>query len=189
MSNAPLQLLARRLPPSLRPHAAALAAAAVAALAVGVAAWLIPIPVGHNGARAEGLDRLAAAPPAVPPAEDLEAFFDSRRWGGESLRETDLRIAAEQRSAEEEAREPPPADAPRRSGIDYVGMLADARDTTVLLTLPDGTLLRLRLGDALPDGRTVAEVSGNRLLLRGARGGEEMLALFPPLAATAPAAP
>ena len=186
MLNALLQLLARRLPPSLRPHAAALAVAGAAALVIVAAAWLLPIPAGQGDSRTGDRDRLAEAPPAVPPAEDLEAFFDSKRWGGESLREADLRITAEQRAAAtEDVQEPAHDDVPELSGIGYVGRLADARDTTVLLTLPDGVLLRLRSGDSLPDGRIVADVSGNRLLLRSNQGGEEMLTLFPPIPATA----
>lgn len=143
---------------------------AVAAVILAVLAWLVPISmpadIDFNAGRSLG------DAPGKPPPEDLTAFLDGKRWGI-SLREVNERIAGE--------------DARRLGGLNpalkelgYVGLVEQADANTVLLTTTEGTVARLEPGDALPDGRVLAEVGGNSITLRAADGGGvEVLELFP----------
>lgn len=147
-------------------------------LLVAVLAWLLPIAdPADTGA---GADHSLGDAPQNRTPEDLTAFLDVERWGV-SLREVNDRLA------EEEAR------LGGRSGLNpalkalgYVGLVVEADANTVLLTMIEGTVARLEPGDALPDGRILAEVEGNSITLRAADGGEvEVLELFPRPAAQA----
>ena len=151
---------------------------AAAVLLVAVVAWLLPIAdPADTGA---GADQSLGDAPQNPRPEDLTAFLDVNRWGV-SLREVNDRLAEEQ------------ARLGGRSGLNpalkalgYVGLVVEADANTVLLTTIEGTVARLEPGDALPDGRILAEVEGNSITLRAADGGEvEVLELFPRPAAQA----
>ena len=110
---------------------------------------------------------------AGPPQEDLENFMQSVRWGI-SLQEAQRQaaIAAGLESLNPELRE-----------MGFVGVLAVPERTSILLTLEDGTVQRLDIGDQLPDGRSLAAVSDNRLTLMDANQQQYSLLLFPEVAA------
>ena len=147
-------------------------------LLVAVLAWLLPIADPAN--TGAGADQSLGEAPQNPAPEDLRAFLDVDRWGV-SLREVNDRLAEEQ------------ARLGGRSGLNpalkalgYVGLVVEADANTVLLTTVDGAVARLEQGDALADGRILAEVEGNSITLRAADGGEmEVLELFPRPAAQA----
>ena len=144
-----------------------------AALVSAVLAWLLPI---SNPADTGSIADLPLGDsPGNPPPEDLAAFVDVKRWGM-SLREVNARIA------DEEARKAGLGSGlnPALRALGYVGLVVEADANTVLLTTAGGAVARLEPGDALPDGRLLAEVEGNRIALRDANGGEvEVLELFP----------
>ena len=102
--------------------------------------------------------------------------MQSVRWGI-SLQEAQRQaaIAAGLESLNPELRE-----------MGFVGVLAVPERTSILLTLEDGTVQRLDIGDQLPDGRSLAAVSDNRLTLMDANQQQYSLLLFPEVAAAAP---
>ena len=154
--------------PSARRREIWLVAAVVLALAAF--AWLLPIPHPSDADSNAGL-QLGDAP-ATPPPEDLAAFLDGKRWGT-SLREVNERIAREEGQRGSGLN-------PALKALGYVGLVVEADADTVLLTTAAGAVARLEPGDALPDGRVLAEVGGNSITLRPADGGEvEVLELFP----------
>ena len=115
---------------------------------------------------------------AGPAQEDLADFMQSQRWGI-SLQEAQLQAKAAARLAaglNPELRE-----------MGFVGVLAVPERTSILLTLEDGTVQRLDIGDQLPDGRSLAAVSDNRLTLTDANQQQHRLLLFPEVAAAADA--
>ena len=131
-------------------------------LLVVLVAWLLPVSVpASRYARADGS---LGAPPRVPSPEDLAAFVDVARWGV-SLGEINGRIAAAE-GGDGESRLNPALEA-----LGYVGLLVQADINTVLVTTTDGTVVRLKPGDALPDGRVLVEVRRNSITLRAAEGG------------------
>ena len=147
-----------------KPLTVALAACALALLAA------VAIPVGlPDAATASTAGRLSGDQVAVAPAEDLAAFLSSRRWG----------ISLEEMEAERRARENAKgaADA-RRDRMGFVGTTATPDDRVVLLTLPDGGVARVPAGGALPDGRTLSDVTDTTAILSDT-GGDEELELFP----------
>ncbi|MDE0004261.1 MAG: hypothetical protein OXQ29_16350 [Rhodospirillaceae bacterium] len=138
-----------------------------------VLAWLLPVsnPADTNSIA----DRLPGDAPRKLPPEDLAAFLDVKRWGI-SLREINARIAKEEAQRLGSRSDLNPA----LKALGYVGLLVEADANTVLLTTTEGMIARLEPGDALPDGRVLAEVQGNSITLRAADGGEvEVLELFP----------
>ena len=121
-----------------------------------------------------------SAPAEVPqardvgslPAEDLEGFVRSTRWGI-SFAEAQRRAAAAagMDRLNPELRE-----------MGFVGLFALPDLTSILLILEDGTVQRFHVGDALPDGRVLAEVAPNRLILTDANQQPYELVLFPDIA-------
>ncbi|MXX28694.1 MAG: hypothetical protein F4171_07260 [Gammaproteobacteria bacterium] len=103
------------------------------------------------------------------PAEDLEGFVRSTRWGI-SFEEAERRAAAAAGldRLNPELRE-----------MGFVGLFAVPGRTSILLILEDGTVQRFHVGDALPDGRVLAEVAENRLILTDASQQPYELVLFP----------
>ena len=65
----------------------------------------------------------------------------------------------------------------------FVGLFAVPGRTSLLLILEDGTVERFHVGDPLPDGRVLAEVAENRLILTDASQQPYELILFPEIAA------
>ena len=106
------------------------------------------------------------------PAENLEGFVQSTRWGI-SFDEAQRRaaVAAGLDRLNPELRE-----------MGFVGLFAVPDRTSILLILEDGTVQRFHVGDALPDGRVLAEVAENRLTLTDANQQPYELVLFPEIA-------
>lgn len=157
--------------PDLGPHTRLYGWLALIALAVGVAAWSLPVGVASSREALSG-DVESGATPILPPPEDLTAFLDGTRWGV-SLREINERIADERSNQSGKGLNP----AVRELG--YVGLVeVNARTETVLLTAPDGKVARLRPGDRVADGRLLAAVGPNSITLRAGEA-EEVLTLFP----------
>ena len=106
---------------------------------------------------------------ASVPAEDLEGFVRSTRWGI-SFEEAERRAAAAAGldRLNPELRE-----------MGFVGLFAVPGRTSILLILEDGTVQRFHVGDPLPDGRVLAEVAENRLILTDANQQPYELVLFP----------
>lgn len=131
--------------------------------------------------------RQLSAPAEVPqprdidgmPAEDLEGFVRSTRWGI-SFEEAQRRAAAAAGldRLNPELRE-----------MGFVGLFTVPDHTSILLILEDGTVQRFHVGDALPDGRVLAEVAENRLILTDANQQPYELILFPELASDANPSP
>ena len=165
------------LPEALRlrwPLAVVLAACVLAALAGALA------PVGGAAAGMVGgaAERLPAGA-AVPQTPDLAAFLTNRRWGvsvlEERQRQTEHQAAREAQAAK--TAEPPPASPLQALG--FVGVVVNAAERAVLLTLPHGEVIRLVAGDALADGRVLVSVREDALVLERANAERETLILFP----------
>ena len=109
---------------------------------------------------------------ASRPAENMEGFVRSTRWGI-SFEEAERRAAAAAGldRLNPELRE-----------MGFVGLFAVPGRTSILLILEDGTVQRFHVGDALPDGRVLAEVAENRLILTDANQQPYELVLFPEIA-------
>ena len=112
---------------------------------------------------------------ASAPTEDLEGFVQSTRWGI-SFEEAERRAAAAAGldRLNPELRE-----------MGFVGLFAVPDRTSILLILEDGTVQRFHVGEALPDGRVLAEVVENRLTLTDANQQPYELVLFPEIARAA----
>ena len=131
------------------------------------------MPVAAPPPLSTDLEAPETPPNAGAPQEDLANFMRSKRWGI-SLEEAQRQaaIAAGLESLNPELRE-----------MGFVGVLAVPERTSILLTLEDGTVQRLDIGDQLPDGRSLAAVSDNRLTLMDANQQQYSLLLFPEVAA------
>ena len=118
-----------------------------------------------------------SAPAEVPearnmdglPAENLDGFVRSTRWGI-SFEEAQRRAAAAAGldRLNPELRE-----------MGFVGLFTVPDRTSILLILEDGTVQRFHVGDPLPDGRVLAEVAENSLTLTDANQQPYELVLFP----------
>ena len=103
------------------------------------------------------------------PAENLEGFVRSTRWGI-SFEEAERRAAAA--AGRDQLN-------PELREMGFVGLFAVPGRTSILLILEDGTVQRFHVGDALPDGRVLAEVAENRLTLTDVSQQPYELVLFP----------
>ncbi len=169
--------IAQRLEPLLRAlrRRRPLAVVLCAGLAGALTAALMPVGDSADGAQAGRADSLPAGL-ALPPAPDLAPFLANRRWGVSVLEERSKR----QRQAAEratETREPTPAAA--LQAIGFVGVAVNTAESAVLLTLPEGGVIRRVTGEALADGRVLVAVRADALVLERANGERETLALFP----------
>ena len=108
-------------------------------------------------------------------SEDLDAFMASRRWG----------VSLNERAAP--ARQDEPAINPALVKMGYVGLIAGKDQSVVLLALPEGEIVRMVLGDTLPDGRILVSVTDNSLTLQGDGPSEDVLTLFPRIRTDHPA--
>ena len=117
-------------------------------------------------------------PDAGSLQEDLRDFMQSERWGV-SLQEAQRQAAIAAGKLE--------GLNPELREMGFVGVLAVPQRTSILLTLEDGTVQRLDIGDRLPDGRSLAAVSDNRLTLTDANQQQYSLLLFPEVSAAADA--
>ena len=171
------------IPDLLAPRGTAIAVCA-AILATVPAAFLIPTGVSGGDAAAEGPGGLAGNLPAAAP-EDLSTFVSSDRWG------VSLKDVLEEVAAEDLARR---GLNPALREMGFLGLMEAGDVTAVLLADPDldgGGIIQLALGDTLPDGRVLTEVTDNSITLtsspEGAGGSvdptdgahQEVLLLFP----------
>ena len=145
----------------------------MAGCAVVAAALAMPV---RPPEAASGADDSAGALPegaveAVP--EDLSAFLEIRRWGAPPPPDPELEVVEETG----------PVLNPELARMGFVGLIATPDTRAVLLTLPEGKIVRMLPGDTLPDGRILRSVTDNDLTLEGADGAAEVLTLFPPLSA------
>ena len=157
-----------------RPVAGALLACGATVLA----ALLVPVgaPPGAVAGAGEGVD----VPLAEGAPEDLSAFLENRRWGI-SLQAV---RAAEAGAADQEA-----AVDPALVEMGYIGLIVTQDARSVLLQLPGGDIARVAQGERVPDGRILAAIADNTLTLKSEDGREEVLALFPRIAAASASQP
>lgn len=154
-----------------------------ALLAAGL--WLLAallalaLPVAAPPQLASTLTAPEAATDLASLQEDLEDFMQSSRWG--------ISLQEVQRQAKIAAVGPEGLN-PELREMGFVGVLAVPERTSILLILEDGAVQRLDIGDQLPDGRSLAAVSNNRLTLTDANQQRYSLLLFPEVE-TAEAAP
>lgn len=179
--HARLSASARRvlqaLPPVLR-RRRPLAVVVLAALIGALAGALAPVGgVVENADAAPGADEGSPAGAALPPKPDLTPFLTNRRWGISLLEER--REREEREAAERAAQEPEPTDLTPLQAIGFVGVAVNTAERAVLLTLADGEVVRRVAGEALADGRVLAAVREDALVLEGANGQRETLLLFP----------
>ena len=179
---ARLSAAARRgfhaLPPAVQ-RRRPLAVVVLAALAGALAGALAPV-----GGAPENADAAAGGAEGLPTGAallqkpDLTPFLTNRRWGYsllEERRQRDEREAAERAAAQK----PEPKDLTPLQAIGFVGIALNTEERAVLLTLPDGEVVRRVAGEALADGRVLAAVREDALVLEGANGQRETLLLFP----------
>ena len=157
-----------------------LALVLLACVAVALVAALLPVR-GSDGTSAAGPGGRLPAGVALPAAPDLAPFLTNRRWGVSVLEERRKRQAQEEEH-QAEASEPQPT-TPLQA-IGFVGVAVNARESAVLLALPEGEVVRRVAGEALADGRVLVAVRGDALVLERENGERETLLLFP--AAPAP---
>lgn len=164
------------LPPALR-HRRPLAVVLLAVLVGALTGALAPVGDSAENAEAaaEGAEGLPAGA-ALPPKPDLTPFLTNRRWGFSLLEE---RRKREEREAAERAQEAEPTELTPLQAIGFVGVAVNTAERAVLLTLADGEVVRRVAGEALADGRVLAAVREDALVLEGANGQRETLLLFP----------
>ena len=120
---------------------------------------------------AADVDWLAEPLPANAGSEDLNAFLASQRWG--------ISLAEAERAAAGAG----PLTAginPALAALGFVGVTAIG-DVFAALVVADGATVRLRAGDALADGQTLAAIDANTATLRAPSGEQRVLVLFPPV--------
>ena len=145
---------------------------------VSLAAVVIPVGLPDSGATVGRDPALDGATAAALQDEDLSDLLASQRWGvvlQDILDEAAAAAAAEARAAQEMEMTRELAE------IGFVGLMVEPREYAVLLVLPDGKISRLAGGDTLPDGRTLAAITGNSLTLETEEGEQDVLPLFPRL--------
>jgi hypothetical protein len=108
--------------------------------------------------------------PKIQDPENLTAFLESQRWG-RSLQ--DFIQAIGEREAGLSGLNP------ILKEMGYVGLISSDAQKEVLLTLPDGGVRRIILGDELLDGRRLLEINKNSLVLINSNEEKEVLLLFP----------
>lgn len=179
---ARLSAAARRvfhaLPPAVQ-RRRPLAVVVVAALAGALAGALAPVGGSpENASAATGGAEGVLPGAALLQKPDLTPFLTNRRWGYSLLEE---RRQREEREAAERAaaKEPEPKDLTPLQAIGFVGIALNTEERAVLLTLADGEVVRRVAGEALADGRVLAAVREDALVLEGANGQRETLLLFP----------
>ena len=150
----------------------AVATAALGAALGAACAWRVPpfetrtvLPSGSSEPAGRSIGVL---PDPVPPGD----FFAIRRWGDRPLRAVREAVAVGAPSG--------PAQ-PVFGPVVLVGTIEAGGVPAALVRLSDGRVVRVAPGRALPDGRVVAFVSGDRVVLRAPDGAREALAVFPVL--------
>ena len=164
--------LGRRLgrpPARLRPAAGPLFAVAVCA-ALGLA-----LPLGSPpSATGPEMPTMVTATGSAD-VEALDGFLAMTRWGWPGV------MATKEDDDDSAGEEATSGLNPELARLGVIGITGVAGRRAVRLTRPDGDTVRLRDGDALPDGRILIAVTGNALTLETADGHREELLLFPRL--------
>ena len=162
-----------RVSESLR-RASPVALTAVLFAAIGLAWPLQGSPTPDAFSPSPDIDPAASA-----GGGELDGFLAMARWGRPAYDAEAARRAAEE--AERLAREAALAGGinPVLAELGVIGISTAGDSHAVLLTEPDVDLVRLTVGDALPDGRVLVSVAANSLVLEDAYGGREELLLFP----------
>ena len=159
-------------------------------LLAALLALVLPLAAPNDGPARRVADGLADTAASQLASEDLAAFRTNARWGV-SLQEARERAEADRERARqealaraaEEAEKTQAAWSPELQAIGFVGVVITTSERVVLLTLPDAEIGRFHAGNVLEDGRTLASISAQALVLQHEDGAEETLALFPPAAA------
>ena len=184
MSQSPTALIALqdRLRPAFRYRWPAVPIL-LATLAVAIAGLAIPVAPSAGTSDRAGRSTLPGQTLGSAPAEDLAGFLAIDRWGAPATQEE-----------AEPVEEPvdPAGLNPALQGIGFIGVTFMEDEYVVLLNLsavtrqgPQGTQqeleagsVRLRAGDALPDGRRLVAVSADSLTLANLDGEQEEHQLF-----------
>ncbi|MCY4015517.1 MAG: hypothetical protein OXG82_22750 [Gammaproteobacteria bacterium] len=184
MSQSPTALIALqdRLRPAFRYRWPAVPIL-LATLAVAIAGLAIPVGPSAGTSDRAGRSTLPGQTLGSAPAEDLTGFLAIDRWGAPATQEEAEPV--------EEPVEPVGLN-PALQGIGFIGVTFMEDEYAVLLNLsavtregPQGTqqeleagLVRLRAGDALPDGRRLVAISADSLTLANLDGDQEEHQLF-----------
>ena len=163
-----------------------------AALLAALLALVLPLAVPNDGPARRAADGLADGVARQLASEDLAAFRTSARWGISLQGARDKAAADRERArlADLESRvkeDEKAAWSPELQAIGFVGVVITASERVVLLTLPAAEIGRFHAGDMLEDGRTLASISAQVLVLQHEDGQKETLPLFPPVLAAASA--
>lgn len=179
----------------------------VPALLAAALALALPVAAPDDGRARRAADAFAAGATTTLATENLAAFRSSERWGLslQTVREREQAEAARleaERLARERARQQELAGlaaagqsawSPELQAIGFVGVVITAAQRVVLLTLPTGGVERFRVGDELKDGRRLAAISAQALVLQHdageQEGTQETLPLFPPVPPAPPMPP
>ncbi len=129
--------------------------------------WPVPGSSTPAGTAPPGI---GAVPSPVLEA-DLADLLATSRWGAPAQGNAPTAAPEEDENALN----------PELAAIGFVGVTAAGADLAVLLASPDGRIVRVLPGDALPDGRFLAAVTDNAVTLEDADGEREVLVLFPRL--------
>ena len=107
---------------------------------------------------------------------ELDGFLAMSRWGRPAYDPE-----AARRAAEEAARRAAVAAGlnPELARLGVIGISTAGDSHAVLLTKPEADLVRLTVGDALPDGRVLVSVAANSVVLEDAVGEPKEFVLFP----------
>ena len=168
------------------------------ALLAALLAFVLPLAAPDDSLARRAVDSFSDGSVRQLASEDLAAFRASARWGislqdarerAEAERERARQAELQRRAKEaEEAERAQAAWSPELQAIGFVGVVITASERVVLLTLPAAEIGRFHAGDVLEDGRTLASISAQALVLQHEDGQEETLALFPPVSAITNAA-
>ena len=166
------------------------------ALLAALLAFVLPLAAPDDGLARRAVDSFSDGSVRQLASEDLAAFRASARWGislqearrraeaeRERARQAELERRAKEAEEAEEAERAQAAWSPELQAIGFVGVVITASERVVLLTLPAAEIGRFHAGDVLEDGRTLASISAQALVLQHEDGQEETLALFPPVSA------
>ena len=163
------------------------------ALLAALLALVLPIATPDDDRAQRDADVFADGAATALASEDLTMFRNSQRWGIslQGAREEAERLEAE-RLARERAREEEVARlareanrgkaawSPELQAIGFVGVVITASERVVLLTLPTNSVERFHAGHVLEDGRRLASISAQALVLQHEDGERQTLPLFPP---------
>ena len=163
------------------------------ALLAALLALVLPIATPYDDRARRDADVFVDSAATALASEDLATFRNNQRWGislqgarDEAERLEAERLARERAREEEVARLAREANrgkaawSPELQAIGFVGVVITASERVVLLTLPTNRVERFHAGDVLEDGRRLASISAQALVLQYEDGERQTLPLFPP---------